>query len=88
MKVGSAWNWRVETKELFIAVRAASENVVLPSRSLPDISTRRFSLSRYLDVSARDAHRRSSTEQSIINQGRNRILTTWVGAQRKWFAPD
>ena len=80
MKVGSAWNWRVETKELFIAVRAASENVVLPSKSLPDISTRRFSLSRYLDASARDAHRRSSTEQSIINQRRNRILTTWVGA--------
>jgi len=31
VKVGSAWNRRVETKELFITVRAAGENVVLPS---------------------------------------------------------
>ena len=37
MKVGSAWNQRVETKELFITVRAASEYVVLPS-------TKRFNL--------------------------------------------
>ena len=37
VKVGSAWNRRVETKELFITVRATGENVVLPS-------TKRFNL--------------------------------------------
>jgi len=74
MKVGSAWNWGVETKELFIAVRVASENVVLPSIGRFDLHSTSTLVIFVLALLGWCAPRspplrfRSLTDQSIINQ--------------------